>query len=176
MKYDGASVLTAAKSSSRARRTNALRILDGIPADMRDHREPVRRAGCCPGMEQREPLLPVSEWHSPVVPVMNTVRMPLAARNAACTARLRSERAVGVKGRVRRRHQLVKRTNRVIINLATVRKSGAAGSAAPARSRSTAALAKTPKMPNSGTWRSRSTPKPQSAKPPQLMLTRFMMP
>ena len=40
----------------------------------------------------------------------------------------------------------------------------------------TAALAKMPKMPKSGTCRSRRMPKPQSAKPPQLMLTRFMMP
>ena len=40
----------------------------------------------------------------------------------------------------------------------------------------TAAAAKTLKMTLSGTSRSRRTPKPQSARPPQLMLTRFMMP
>ena len=39
-----------------------------------------------------------------------------------------------------------------------------------------ATLAKMPKMPKSGTCRSRRRPKPQSAKPPQLMLTRFMIP
>ena len=36
--------------------------------------------------------------------------------------------------------------------------------------------AKTLKIPKRGTRWSRSAPKPQSAKPPQLMLTRFMMP
>ena len=36
--------------------------------------------------------------------------------------------------------------------------------------------AKTPKMTSSGTCWSRRAPKPQSAKPPQLMLTRFMKP
>ncbi len=40
----------------------------------------------------------------------------------------------------------------------------------------TAALAKTLKMPASGTCRSRMMPKPQSASPPALMLTKFMRP
>ena len=36
--------------------------------------------------------------------------------------------------------------------------------------------AKMPKISGNGTSRSRSTPNPQSAKPPQLMLTMFMTP
>ena len=40
----------------------------------------------------------------------------------------------------------------------------------------TAAAAKSPNVTSRGTCASRSAPKPQSAKPPQLMLTRFMMP
>lgn len=40
----------------------------------------------------------------------------------------------------------------------------------------TQALAKTPKMMLSGMARSRIAPKPQSAKPPQLMLTKFISP
>ena len=41
---------------------------------------------------------------------------------------------------------------------------------------SNATPANAPKMMFSGTWRSRSAPKAQSPKPPQLMLTKFMMP
>ena len=39
-----------------------------------------------------------------------------------------------------------------------------------------AVLAKRPKITLIGTWLSRRAPKPQSANPPQLMLTRFMIP
>ena len=58
-------------------------IVKGVGADVRDHREAVRRAGRRPRVVERQPLGRVSEWNSPVVPVMNTVRMPLAARKAA---------------------------------------------------------------------------------------------
>src|SRR6187401_3557630 len=44
------------------------------------------------------------------------------------------------------------------------------------KTESRATPANTPKMTLSGTWRSRNAPKAQSPKPPQLMLTRFIMP
>src|SRR5687768_16547384 len=94
---------------------------------------------------------------------------------------LRRQRAVGVKRREDGGDELVERTDRFHSrSQCAARITGGSVSRGLIRSTSTietsATLAKTLKIPKSGTWRSRSSPKPQSAKPPQLMLTRFMMP